>query len=161
VRLDQAAVEINAEDFKSGMSTLQSIIRSNEAKQAAAWLILADSKLYFGEAAQAEDILRDAIKRFPDDPRPYAELARAYLFADRIAEGKTEADRAVAKDPNSYLARIARGDLARLEGNGIAANSGRWIRSRIISISPKPNSRRRSNRIRPTISRLPGAASSN
>jgi Tfp pilus assembly protein PilF len=118
VLLDQAAIEINAEDFKSGTATLQAIIRSSDAKQAAAWLILADFRVFFGEAAQAEDILRDAIKRFPDDPRPYAELARAYLFADRIAEGKTEADRAVAKDPNSYLARIARGDLARLEGNG-------------------------------------------
>jgi tetratricopeptide (TPR) repeat protein len=118
VRLDQAAVEINAEDFKSGMSTLQSVIRSNDAKQAAAWLILADFRVFFGEAAQAEDILREAIKRFPDDPRPYAELARAFLFADRIADGKTEVDRAIAKDPNSYLARIARGDLARLEGIG-------------------------------------------
>jgi tetratricopeptide (TPR) repeat protein len=118
VLLAQAAIDINVENFKSGTATLQAIIRSNEAKQAAAWLILADFRVFFGDAAQAEDILREAIKRFPDDPRPYAELARAYLFADRIADGKTEADRAIAKDPNSYLARIARGDLARLEGNG-------------------------------------------
>lgn len=121
VQLAQAALQIKAEDFKSAMATLEPIIHSDAAKQPAAWLILADVKVYFGEADQAVAILREATKRFPDDPRPYAELARTYLFADKAADAKTESDRALAKDPNSYLGRLARGDVAKLEGNGLDA----------------------------------------
>jgi Flp pilus assembly protein TadD len=117
-RLVYAAAMIKLEQFSSATETLTSITRSKNANGEAAWLILADLKVYFGEADQAADILRDAINRFPDDARAYAELARVDLFADRIPEGKAEANRALAKDPDSYLARLARGDLAKLDGDG-------------------------------------------
>ena len=120
-RLAEAAALIGEEKYKLATDTLEAIARSPDAKQAAAWLILADLRLFFGETEQAAGILRDAIKRFPDDARLYAQLGRVYLFGDRIADGKVEADRALSKDSASYLARIALGDLARLDGDGKAA----------------------------------------
>jgi len=120
-RLAEAAAAIKAEDFKTAMAALDAVIRSGSARQAAAWLILADIKVYFGEVDNAAGILADGIKRFPDDARLHAELARVYLFADRIPEGKAEAATALSRDPDSYLARIAAGDLARLDGDGRTA----------------------------------------
>ena len=120
-RLADAAVSIKAENFRAAIDALESLTRSADAKQSAAWLILSDIRLYFGEADKAADTLKEGIKKFPDDHRLHAQLARAYLFADRIGDGKAEADLAVQKDPSSFLARIARGDIARLDGDGRTA----------------------------------------
>lgn len=81
-------------------------------------LARADRQLADGESAQAIATLQAALARFPGHPHVRAELARAQLFADRIAESQRTVGEERADDPAALW--LARGALARRQGDAPA-----------------------------------------
>ena len=55
-----------------------------------------------GDLEQAETVLRDAIRRFPDERSAYEILARVYEKAERWAEGAAIAEHASVADPANF-----------------------------------------------------------
>lgn len=78
-------------------------------------LVEADRRIAEGENAQAIAQLQAALQRFPGDPLLRAELARAQLLADRVADSARTLGEARAGDPAALW--LARGALARRQGD--------------------------------------------
>jgi tetratricopeptide (TPR) repeat protein len=121
--LGRAAAAIQAQSFADARAALDRLRGASTLTQAAPYLLLSDLMVYSGENAPAIEYVNEGLARFPDDDRLLAMRARIYMHADKLAESRAEVDAVVTKFPQSLEARVAQGDLARREGDPVAARA--------------------------------------
>lgn len=102
---------------------LRAANNSTVAVPAGAWLLAADFALLSGESAVAVSHLEDGQKRFANDDRFPAYLARAALLKGDTAMARVTVDAARKRFPDSVELGLVDGELGRLEGNGATAVS--------------------------------------
>ncbi len=120
--LGQIALAILTEDLVRAVSDLTALIRGGKISQPASYLVLADLSLYSGELNKAIAYLKQGLDRFPDDARLYGALAQVHLAADERGKSREHINQALQRDAYSYEARLASGELARIEGDGRGAS---------------------------------------
>lgn len=121
--LGRAAAAIQAQSFADAVASLARLRRESTLTQAAPYLLLADLMVYSGENTPALEYVNEGLARFPDDDRLLTMRARIYMHGDKLAESRAAVDAVVAKFPQSTEARVAQGDLARREGDPVAARA--------------------------------------
>jgi Flp pilus assembly protein TadD len=114
-RLAEAARRIAGGDVDAGLAGLQGLDDKPDA-----WLLRADILAYEGRGAAEIDLLRQGLRRFPEDARLLAALARAQLRADDLAAAKAAAEQAVSANLASYEGWLAHAEIARREGDATA-----------------------------------------
>jgi Flp pilus assembly protein TadD len=87
-----------------------------EQRSAASRLLEADVRQSAGDMPQAWDDLTSGMREFSDDPRFPAALAQLALLMDRETEANRLLEDATARFPESAELWLARGDLARWQG---------------------------------------------
>ena len=120
--LGRIALAMIADDLGRAFAGLAALTREAQVSQPAPYLLLADLMLYSGEPDKALDYLQKGLARFAQDARLYSALARVYLAADERAKSREQIGLARRFDERSYEARIAAGDLARIEGEARGAS---------------------------------------
>jgi tetratricopeptide (TPR) repeat protein len=121
--LGRAAAAIQSETFAPAVAILDRLRLESTLAQPAPYLLLADLMVYSGENPRAIEYVDEGLARFNDDDRLLAMRARVYMHANKIDESRKEVDAAVARYPQSLETRIAQGDLARREGDPVAARA--------------------------------------
>ncbi|MBI5938554.1 MAG: tetratricopeptide repeat protein [Betaproteobacteria bacterium] len=119
--LAAASLAILRHDIAGALSALERLTSRPDLAQAAAYLLLADLNAYEGHLDVATDHIHAGLRRFPDHPRLLSQLARLQLLGDRPADAVASAEAALRADPHAYAALLARGDIARHEGQAKAA----------------------------------------
>lgn len=109
------------QDFSAALAALQESTQRQDLSQPAPWLLLSDLAAYEGHTEAALEQIQHGLKRFPENPRLYAQQARLLLFADRAAAAAAAAEQAIGADFSSYDAWLARADIARREGDAAMA----------------------------------------
>ncbi len=118
--LGRVAADIESEHVASAVGALQDMLAA-PSRQPAPYLLLSDLMVQDGRLDRATEYAQMGLARFPDDARLYSQLARVYLVADLSAKSAQEARRGLARDRDSYEARIVLGDRARVEGDAQGA----------------------------------------
>jgi len=121
LKLGRIAALIQQEKLGQALANLKSLTREQEVQQPAAFLLLAELMLYAGETGQAVQYLQAGVSRFPGDARLYAALSRAWLAAGETGKSREAAEQALQQDQHTVEARLAEGELARIEGDGETA----------------------------------------
>ncbi len=114
------AILTSAQDILSGDSVvarqrLGSLVDAPQGAPAAAYLLLSDLQLVSGEFEAAANTLENGLRRQPQDADLLAQLARAYLLADRLDDSAKVLARARNADTASVL--LAQGEWARRQGD--------------------------------------------
>ncbi|MDH5631528.1 MAG: tetratricopeptide repeat protein [Gammaproteobacteria bacterium] len=128
--IGRVAVDAGQDDLGSAITRLSRLIGNRGLRQPAAYLVLSDIMVYSGELSRALNYAEQAQRRFPDNARCYAQLARLYMLADRSEDSHKAIKAAQQKDSRSYEARIAGGELARVEGDADEALSAYRLATR-------------------------------
>lgn len=131
--LARSAALLQGGRFGEAAASLENMTRSPDLRQPAAYLILSDLMIYFGERAEAARFAEEALRRFPASALPACQLARLALIDDRPGDAAKWAGEALARDKDSVEAQIVLGDAARLNGDADAA-IGHYTRA--ISLKP-------------------------
>ena len=121
--LGRIAALIQSERFRPAMTELEGLLTREGGRQAAPYLLLSDLMLYMGETEKAIDYVTRGKSKFPDDERLESQLARIYLLADRMPEGRAQVQQALQKDPQSLEAYLALGDIAKTDGQAPEARA--------------------------------------
>lgn len=103
--------------------------RSRQRPDAGTALLLADLYLFLGRVQDAIVLLQG----HADLPRAAALLARAYLIADRAADARAALSRVGGTHSDEVEILLARGDLARMDGDAASANAAF---QRALSLQP-------------------------
>lgn len=107
---------IREQRMKAAHDRLESLMRLPRLESGVAWLLGADFAIYAGNLKRAEEILHEGQQRFPDDPRFDAQSARVALYRDDLPAALARVQAGLARHPASVELRLARGEIARLEG---------------------------------------------
>ena len=100
---------------------LSRLAEMSDLQFAATFLLLADFSIYLGDLQRAADVLRQGNRRFPADPRFDAQLARVALYRDDMAAAREWLAIGLARHPDSAEVHLARGEVARVEGEAMQA----------------------------------------
>lgn len=119
--LGRISAMILQENLGQAMAELTVLTREEHLRQPAPFLLLADIMLYAGDTPRAVQYLQTGISRFPADARLYAALSRVWLAAGDAAHAREMAEQALQQDNHKLEARLAEGELARIEGDGKTA----------------------------------------
>lgn len=115
VAILRSAQAILAGNTPLARQTLESLVNAVQGVAPPAYLMLSDLQLVDGEFDMAANTLEASLSRKPQDPELLAQLARAYLLADRLFESAKTLARSRDADTASVL--VAEGDLARRQGD--------------------------------------------
>mgnify|MGYP000853178335 FL=1 len=115
VAILRSAQAIQAGDTSVARQTLENLVNAVQGVAPPAYLMLSDLQLVDGEFDMAANTLEAGLSRNPQDPELLAQLARAYLLADRLFESAKTLARSRNADTASVL--VAEGDLARRQGD--------------------------------------------
>jgi len=122
--LKSVAAEVVAGRYDAAMRGIAAVVDGGRGTNATAYLLNVDFLLYQGEPERAVERLKQGIARFPQDDRFDAMLVRADLYSGRTGDARAVLDSATVRHPQSYELLLARGELARIEGNaGVATAS--------------------------------------
>jgi Flp pilus assembly protein TadD len=117
---DWAAILTSAQEILAGVTLparqrLVSLVDAPQGVPSAAYLLLSDLQLVSGEFELAANTLENGLRRQPQDSDLLAQLARAYILADRLDDSAKVLARARHADTATVL--LAQGDLARRQGD--------------------------------------------
>jgi len=111
------SLKILEQDIAGALADLQVLTTRTDLSQPAPWLMQADLMAYAGRFDAGLDNLDLGLQRFPNHPRLLSLKARLQLLADQPALAIASAEAAALADANSFEAQLARGDIARREGD--------------------------------------------
>ncbi|MDF1486301.1 FecR domain-containing protein [Ramlibacter sp. H39-3-26] len=115
----QAAQHLLAGDM-AGAERLLAGLQDAMPPLPATWLMLSDIALLQGDYLRAAGVLQQGLRRLPGQSDLLAQLARAQLLADRREESAQTLARAAQADDGNVNLWLARGALARREGDSPA-----------------------------------------
>ena len=113
--LGYVSVSIQREQLGAAYTRLNRLL-GGPLTQPAAYLMLSDIGIFSGDIDRAAGVVQEGLRRFPDDPRLYSQLARVYLLAGHSKDSWQQAEEVLAENPDSYEGHIVLGDAARIEG---------------------------------------------
>lgn len=117
------ALALSKGELGQAHALLTALTRDATPSQPAPYLLLADLMVYSGDTAKAVDHLRQGLDHFPCNARLFSALAHVHLLADARDRSREAIAQAQTCDAGSVDAAVARGELARIEGDALASTA--------------------------------------